>query len=131
MRNQDVNSAATIHLPNDCKQRRGSILRRTIGNKKSSRCIDSSNYNDEHFQCLTWHLEKGKGKLIEPKNLTSVETTNTNMNLLFEFCKGNATISLEAPLRHWNHRPRPRVADRTGDLLWPKDLDSFLGSLHC
>ena len=102
------------------------ILRRPLDLSQSAVPGDSSQLHGPNFQALSWQLSYAPAQSLRPEALTALPSPPPILNLLLEWQHQSGLLRLQAPLRHWNHRPKPAGWQiETGPLLWPLDPLAF------
>jgi hypothetical protein len=105
------------------------VLRRPLGASNPAMPADTSQPHSELFESLRWYLAFAPGNSLQPGALASLNTPPPSLNIVLDHNHNGARLRLEAPLRHWNHRPNPAGWQlETGPLLWPLDLQAFLAA---
>ena len=93
--------------------------------------FNSSDTNDLHsdrFHTVNWHINYLLAKQLKPNSISHISYQSPT-NILLECHYRGSVLRLQAPLRHWNHRPKPKAWQiETGPILWPLSIDKFLDS---
>jgi hypothetical protein len=105
------------------------ILRRGLQLGGQDMPSDSSQCNLRPFTKLERLLSFAPAQRLNPEHLALLRSPPPILNLVLELCICSAYFSLQAPLRHWNHRVDPLGWQlETGPLLWPLNMQEFLSS---
>jgi len=102
------------------------ILRRPLDASQIAVPGDSSQPHGPTFQALSWQLSHAPAQQLPPQALAALPSPPPMLNLLLEWRHRGGLLRLQAPLRHWNHRPEHAGWQiETGPLLWPLDRLAF------
>ena len=108
------------------------IIRRSLISKQlhDNDCQpDTSEKNEIIFSSLQWHLNYCPAKTIQPKDLAKLHRFPPNLNAIVELNFEEGLLSIQFPVRHWNHCGNPtKWQIETGPLLWPLEQQSFIAN---